>query len=180
MLMVFELRRKKNAMSRNIHHNMCIKRPGIALFSLVMLCLLVLLAACGSNGSSATGSSATATSAPTATPTTAPTPTPTSAPTPTPTAVVTGPTQTVNMVSTGGYSFAFSPDKLTIHVGTTIVWLNRTTTSHTVTSDDGKSFDSGADAIASGGTYMFKFTKAGTYSYHCSFHSDMVATIVVN
>lgn len=164
-------------MSSNSHQN---KRPRIALFSLVLLSLLMLLAACGNNQPTATGSgsSATATSAPTATPTSAPTATPTTAPTPT--AAAKGPTQTVYMVSTGGYSFAFSPDSLTIPVGTTVVWVNRTTASHTVTSDDGKSFDSGSDSIAAGGTFLFKFTKAGTYSYHCSFHSSMIATIVVH
>jgi plastocyanin len=72
--------------------------------------------------------------------------------------------------------FTFEPKTLTIMVGTTVVWKNLTTVTHTVTSDTGK-FDSGS--ISSGGTFRFKFTKAGTYDYHCSIHPFMTATIIV-
>ena len=56
-----------------------------------------------------------------------------------------------------------------------------TQTGHTVTSDDGKSFDSGiANPIAaSGGIYSFTFTKAGSFPYHCQIHPFMKATIKV-
>ncbi len=74
--------------------------------------------------------------------------------------------------------FTFKPKTLTIAVGTTVVWTNNTTVSHTVTSDDGHSFNSGL--ISPGTTFKFKFTKKGTFGYHCSIHPFMVGTITVN
>jgi amicyanin len=78
-------------------------------------------------------------------------------------------------------SFAFSPTTLTIKAGTTVTWKNVTSVAHTVTSDDGNSFNSGSNnpIAAQSGTYSFTFTKPGTYAYHCSFHPFMKATIIV-
>lgn len=64
--------------------------------------------------------------------------------------------------------------------GTKITWTNKDTTKHTVTSGtrptkDGK-FDGQLDAA---GVFSFTFTDAGTYSYFCSIHSSMNATITV-
>jgi plastocyanin len=79
-----------------------------------------------------------------------------------------------------GSGFAFSPSTLTVSAGTTIVWKNTTSTPHTVTSNDGKTFDSGnSTPINAGDTFSFKFTKVGTFNYHCSFHPSMIGTIVV-
>lgn len=109
-------------------------------------------------------------------------PTPTAGVTPTavvatPTSAVSGPTETVTIVSTGGLQYGFSPATLTITVGTTVMWKNSSKAPHTVTSDDGQSFAS--NAISPGDSFSFSFTKAGTYKYHCEFHSYMVATIIV-
>lgn len=49
--------------------------------------------------------------------------------------------------------------------GTTVIWTNNGATIHTVTSDDGTSFDSGT--IASGGTYSHTFNTAGSFAYLC-------------
>jgi plastocyanin len=73
--------------------------------------------------------------------------------------------------------FAFSPASLTIKVGTTVKWTNQDTATHNVTADD-NSWGSGD--LEQGSTYSFTFTKAGTYNYHCGFHSRMKATILVN
>jgi plastocyanin len=73
-------------------------------------------------------------------------------------------------------NFAYKPAKLTITVGTVIIWKNMDTVSHTVTSNDGKTFN---HVISPGGTYRFKFTKAGKYAYHCTFHPFMTAQIIV-
>jgi plastocyanin len=73
--------------------------------------------------------------------------------------------------------FGFSPKTLTVPVGTTVTWKNTTQVAHTVTSDDGASFDSGI--VPAGGTFTFTFSKAGSYAYHCDIHPYMKATIVV-
>jgi plastocyanin len=128
--------------------------------------LLVLLAACGGD---------TTTTASTTTPTTVPTNTPTSAPTNTPT---TAPTTTTgsNGNSVTIMNFAFSPATLTVKTGTKVTWTNNDTVTHTVTDDQG-AFNSGS--LDPGSSFSFKFTKAGTYSYHCNIHHSMTATIVV-
>jgi plastocyanin len=72
--------------------------------------------------------------------------------------------------------FAFSPASITVKVGESVTWTNQDSATHTVTADNGE-FKS-AD-IAAGATYTFKFDKAGTYPYHCSIHSSMKGTVVV-
>ena len=144
------------------------------LFCLVALSALLLLAACGESSTN-TGTTPTtgATSTPAATPTTGTTSTPIA------TATQAGNGQTVIITDSSG-SFAFSPATLTIKVGTMVTWKNSTAASHTVTSDDGKSFDSGtSNPIAPGGTFSFTFTTAGTFPYHCAIHPFMKATIIV-
>lgn len=140
---------------------------------LLTLGMLVLLAACG-------GSSTGTGSTPTPTPTSGNTPTPTTVGT-TPTATTAGNGQTVTITTDSSGSFAFSLTTLTIKVGTKVTWTNMTQAAHTVTSDDGTSFDSGISTpiSASGGTYSFTFSKAGTFPYHCQIHPFMKATIIV-
>ena len=71
--------------------------------------------------------------------------------------------------------FAFEP-KITIAAGQTIVWTNKDSVPHTVTSDNG-AWDSGD--INSGATYKLTLDKPGTYTYHCMHHPYMTGTIVV-
>jgi len=72
---------------------------------------------------------------------------------------------------------AYSPNPLTVSVGTTVTWVNNDTISHTATSNTAGIFDTGT--IAPGGQASKQFTSAGSVSYHCTFHSGMVATINV-
>ncbi|MFI5203226.1 MAG: cupredoxin domain-containing protein [Flavobacteriales bacterium] len=75
---------------------------------------------------------------------------------------------------TGG---EFSPSSLTVSVGTKVTWTNKESSAHTVTSDSGpmlSSIDMGKTQ-----TYTFTFFTAGTYPYHCKFHSSMKGTVVV-
>lgn len=70
----------------------------------------------------------------------------------------------------------FTPGSITIAVGGTVTWTNNDTVPHTVTADDG-SFDSGL--MRRGGTWSKTFTAPGTYTYFCSLHPEMTATVVV-
>lgn len=70
--------------------------------------------------------------------------------------------------------FAFSPDVLTVPVGTTVTWTNTGVAIHTVTGDWG-----GSDTLDAAFTYSFTFTEPGTYSYVCDFHPQMTGTIIV-
>jgi plastocyanin len=72
---------------------------------------------------------------------------------------------------------AFTPGSLSVSVGTTVKWTNNDGVTHTVTANDGSSFDSGP--IAAGASFSFKFMTAGTFNYHCTIHSGMTGTIVV-
>ena len=70
----------------------------------------------------------------------------------------------------------FSPDKLEIQSGDTVVWINKDDRDHTVTANDG-SFKS--DNLSRNETFEHKFKKAGTFAYSCSYHPRMKATIIV-
>ncbi|HSX17466.1 MAG TPA: cupredoxin domain-containing protein [Patescibacteria group bacterium] len=73
--------------------------------------------------------------------------------------------------------FAFSPGTITVKKGTTVTWTNNDSTPHTVTADSGTGPDSGS--LSKGQTYTFKYDTVGTFSYHCSFHSNMTAKVIV-
>jgi plastocyanin len=71
---------------------------------------------------------------------------------------------------------AFSPATLTVTAGDTVTWTNGDGRPHTVTSNDG-AFDSGNLDV--GQAFSFTFGEPGTYTYRCSYHDEMQATIVV-
>jgi plastocyanin len=73
-------------------------------------------------------------------------------------------------------NFAFDPASITIKVGTTVVWTNKDSANHSITSDTGL-WDSGG--IAQGESYTRVFDTAGTFTYYCSIHPSMKGTIIV-
>ncbi len=79
--------------------------------------------------------------------------------------------------STGGVTiknltFTTTPVKS----GDTVTVTNNDTVMHTVTSDDGKSFDVSIDPDK---TATFTAPAAGTYKFHCRIHSQMHGTLTV-
>jgi plastocyanin len=90
---------------------------------------------------------------------------------------------------TGGISVtnnAFSPAAKTVAVGTTVTWAwnsctgdgysGQTCVSHNVVFDDGVS-----SGLQDQGSYIRKFTAAGTYPYHCAVHGTaMSGSITAN
>ncbi|MHB8718516.1 MAG: plastocyanin/azurin family copper-binding protein [Candidatus Dormibacteria bacterium] len=75
-------------------------------------------------------------------------------------------------------NFSFHPPSLTVKVGTQVTWTNQDPqpTNHTATADHG-AFDTGL--IAPGASVTRTLLTAGTYTYHCSVHQYMTATITV-
>jgi plastocyanin len=73
--------------------------------------------------------------------------------------------------------FAFDPGSVAVDAGGTVTWTNQGPSAHTVTADDG-SFDSGT--MNAGDTYSFTFMSAGTFSYHCAIHPNMVGSVAVS
>src|SRR5215213_6033552 len=73
--------------------------------------------------------------------------------------------------------FFFDPGQLTVAPGTTVTWVNKGPSPHTTTADDG-SWDSGT--LQQGEDFSFTFDQPGTYTYHCSIHPDMTATVKVS
>lgn len=91
--------------------------------------------------------------------------TPEASPSPTEAATPSAQRIKVNISSSG-----FQPANITTGRGSTIVWTNQDTVSHTVTAEDGR-FDSGN--IAPGDSFEQKFEKIRSYSYSCRFHQEM-------
>jgi plastocyanin len=115
------------------------------------------------------GAVATSVPPPTASPTTSPSDSPTATTgTPTPGG---GGLHAVTIAN-----FAFDPPTLSVAAGTTVTWTNNDTSPHTVTADDG-SFDSGN--LNPGQSFTFTFAQGGTFAYHCNYHPNMKASIVV-
>ncbi len=72
----------------------------------------------------------------------------------------------------------FNSSSFTVTKGTTVTWRNLGGSAHTVTSDDGTSFDSGS--LAPGATFTHTFNTSGSFPYNCIFHSGMTGTIIVS
>lgn len=79
-----------------------------------------------------------------------------------------------NSISISGMAF---PAKSTVKVGSTVTWTNNDQVAHTVTSDDGVSFNSGT--LQSGKTFSYVANTVGSFPYHCNFHLNMKATLEV-
>ena len=74
-------------------------------------------------------------------------------------------------------NYAFAPATVLVHPGDTVVWTNRDSVPHTVTSIGAGGLDSGT--LDPGGSFRFTFQKVGLYSYHCAIHPEMRAMVRV-
>ena len=75
--------------------------------------------------------------------------------------------------------FRFNPPGITIHVGDTLVWHNTDTAPHTITSQPGAPVAFTSGTLAPGGSFTYIFNQSGTYNYHCTFHTEMVGSVIV-
>jgi plastocyanin len=74
-------------------------------------------------------------------------------------------------------NFRFKPAHITIKRGTKVRWINKDSTSHTVTANKKRSFDSGR--LGPGKSYTHTFKSAGKKPYHCEIHPHMKGRITV-
>lgn len=72
--------------------------------------------------------------------------------------------------------FAYEPATVTVRAGGTVEWVNADAAPHTATADD-DSFDTGS--LAKGDKAKVTLDKAGTFTYICTFHPFMNATVEV-
>lgn len=85
-----------------------------------------------------------------------------------------GPTKSTNTVAIK--DFKFVPGVITVPAGTVVTWTNNDDVEHSATSDN-TGFDS--KLFGKGKSYSYTFTKAGTYTYHCTPHQYMTGTVIV-
>jgi plastocyanin len=71
----------------------------------------------------------------------------------------------------------FTPAKLTIKIGQTVVWTNKDDNDHNVTADDG-SFKTD-DNLRPGDSFKYKFDKKGKFAYSCTLHPRMKGVVTV-
>ena len=71
---------------------------------------------------------------------------------------------------------AYSPNPLTVSVGTVVSFLNSDTTTHTSTADGGAWSSSN---LAPGRRFNVTLSTAGRFPYHCQIHPNMIGTITV-
>jgi plastocyanin len=87
----------------------------------------------------------------------------------------------------------FTPAQLTVKAGTTVTWRDAEPITHTVTSGSVSGVDQSTGLRAGespdglfderlgsqDASFTYTFTQPGTYSYFCSIHKGMNATVVV-
>ena len=91
---------------------------------------------------------------------------------------------TIRIVQMGGVCtgfFCYEPQSIKVHSGTTVKWINKTNSVHTVTrctpaNCGGVGGGTGTDnapnspVLQPGASYSFKFVGKGTYIYYCQIH----------
>ncbi|HKN54157.1 MAG TPA: cupredoxin family copper-binding protein [Amycolatopsis sp.] len=74
--------------------------------------------------------------------------------------------------------YAFSPASLTVHTGDTVTWMQHDEAPHDATTTSAPAaFRS--PQLSQGQSWSYTFQQAGTYSYYCSVHPDMRASVTV-
>jgi plastocyanin len=73
-------------------------------------------------------------------------------------------------------NFTFTPQTLTVPVGTKVTWINRDDVPHSVI-DTEKRFKS--TTLDTDDSFSFTFTATGEYPYYCGIHPHMTGKIIV-
>ncbi|MBI4714047.1 cupredoxin domain-containing protein [Candidatus Uhrbacteria bacterium] len=70
----------------------------------------------------------------------------------------------------------YTPSNVTVSAGRAVKFVNNGSTKHSASGDDGVW---GTGTMTAGGSFIKYFKTAGTYSFHCAYHSNMTGTITV-
>jgi plastocyanin len=73
-------------------------------------------------------------------------------------------------------NMTYSPATLTVKQNTVINLTNDAGVTHSVTSDDGTTFDKD---VTAGATVTYNCPTIGTFPFHCKFHAGMNGTLTV-
>ena len=72
----------------------------------------------------------------------------------------------------------FVPQGISVRVGTTVTWVNHDQVAHNVRQIESEFLS--PDSMASGETFTYTFTRAGTFRYQCTFHHPLMnGTVIV-
>lgn len=72
--------------------------------------------------------------------------------------------------------YKFEPSTVTVKVGDTVTWINHDSAPHDVTVTEGpEKFKS--PTLQKGESWSYTFKKVGKYSYYCTIHPDMKASV---
>jgi plastocyanin len=90
--------------------------------------------------------------------------------------------ETVTMVGGGdGSPFRYEPATVTVKSGDKITWVNKTAAEHSVTPDPGYQKRLKSKDVHEEQSYSTVIKgKSGPIKYHCKYHPQMKATIVVS
>lgn len=75
-------------------------------------------------------------------------------------------------------NFTFSPQVLTVPVGTRVTWTNHDDIPHTVTSRENPAAMR-SPVLDTDDSFSLTFDTAGTYAFFCTLHPHMQETVVV-
>jgi plastocyanin len=99
---------------------------------------------------------------------------------PTPTPITGGSTAALTISLPRGATLltttAFAPNPATVPVGATVTWVNNDVDPHTTTSTTNVW---GSPTLQPGASFSFTFQSAGSFTYLCLIHPNMVGTVVV-
>ena len=74
-------------------------------------------------------------------------------------------------------NFDYSSQEIRIKTGDIVIWTNKDSVKHTITSDSGNELDS--QLLSKDGEYSHIFMTAGVFEYHCAPHPYMKAKVIV-
>lgn len=77
-------------------------------------------------------------------------------------------------------NFDFQTQKLRVKPGTKVTWTNKDDAKHDIAPDEeSPNFEGSGKLLAQGESYSFTFNTPGTYSYNCTPHPYMKASVEV-